>query len=99
MTTQHVVADDALGQISRKVWELMRRVLEGSVDPERTLALLQPALEGVPKSRDEGLNHGTYLLECRWSWDKSHSEFATIGLEKCDSGIPFEELLNHFVPR
>ena len=98
MTTQHnVVADDVLDKISRKVGELILRVLEGSVDPERTLALLQPALEDVPKPHDEGSSYGTYLLESRWSWDNSHNEFATIGLEKCDSDIPFEEFLNHSV--
>ncbi|MEK7509649.1 MAG: hypothetical protein AAB605_02970 [Patescibacteria group bacterium] len=94
MTTQHVVADDVLGKISRKVWELIRRVLEGSIDPERTLALLQPALEGVPRPHDGKSTRGTYLLESRWSWDNSHREFATIEVEECDLSIQFEDLLN-----
>lgn len=98
MTTKHVVADDVLGKIGRRTWELMRRVLEGSTDHERAIALLQPALEGIPEPHDEGCSWGTYLLECYWAWDNFHFEFATIGLEKCDSAIPFEDLLNPVVP-
>jgi hypothetical protein len=98
MTTKHVVADDVLGRISRKVWELTRRVLEGSADPERVLAILQPAFEGVPKPNNEGCSHGTYLLESHWAWDSFHYEFATIGLEKGESDIPFEGLLDPLVP-
>lgn len=46
MTTKHVVADDLLGQVARKQWELNRRVLEGTLDPERLLQSLQQLLEG-----------------------------------------------------
>ncbi|MEK7139607.1 MAG: hypothetical protein AAB817_02810 [Patescibacteria group bacterium] len=92
MTTKHVVADDLLGQISRKVWELLRRILEGSVDPVRTMAIMQLAFEGVPQPLGKGSSE--YLLESRWSWDNSHQEFATIGLEECDSDVRFEDILD-----
>lgn len=46
MTTKHVVADDLLGQVARKQWELTRRVLEGTLDPERVLQSLQQLVEG-----------------------------------------------------
>ena len=98
MTTKHVVADDVLGKISRKVWELYRRVFEGSVDLGRVLFFLQEAIEGAPKSRQEESSWGTYLLENLWSWDNAHREFATICIEKCDSSIPPEEILNTSVP-
>lgn len=46
MTTKHVVADDLLGQVARKQWELTRRVLEGTLDPELLLQSLQLLIEG-----------------------------------------------------
>lgn len=48
MTTRHVVADDLLGQIARKQWELTRRVLQGTLDPHRLLDSLQQLIEGQP---------------------------------------------------
>ncbi|MFA5070363.1 MAG: hypothetical protein WC528_03715 [Patescibacteria group bacterium] len=94
MTTKHVVADDVLGRISRKVWELIRRVLEGSVDPKRSAEIVQLALEGVPEPRDEGSSWGTYVLELHWAWDNGHQEFVTIGIEKFDHPIPFERIID-----
>lgn len=99
MTTKHVVADDVLGKVSRRIWELIRRVLEGSVNPDRVRALLQLALEDIPKPRDERSNWGTYLLECRWEFDDLHLEVATVALEKSDWPIPFERLLDKATPR
>lgn len=98
MTAKHVVADDVLGRIARKVSELFRRILEGSIDPDRTSALLQMVIEGVPKPHDEGASYGRYVLEIRWAWDSSHVEFATIGLERWQSYIPFEDILNPSAP-
>ncbi len=46
MTTKHVVADDLIGQVARKQWELNRRILEGTLDPERLLQSLQQLIEG-----------------------------------------------------
>ena len=99
MTTEkHVVAYDILGRISRKVLELIRRIGEGSASPSRAQALLQLAIEGIPEPHDEGSSWGTYVLESRWAWDNSHTEYVTLGLEKCDSPAPFEDLLNPLAP-
>ena len=46
MTTKHVVADALLGQVARKQWELNRRVLEGTLDPQTLLHSLQQLIEG-----------------------------------------------------
>lgn len=98
MTALKAVADDVLGNIARKVWDLIRRIMEGSADPKRVLAILQWAQNGVPKPHNEGSSWGTYLLESSWAYDNSHREFATINLEKCDSDVPFEDILNSSVP-
>jgi len=95
MTTKHVVADDVLGKISRRIWELMRRILEGSTEPNRALFYLQQSLEGVPRPQSSYKN---YLLESRWSWDGSHREFATVCLEPGDSEATFEDVLNPLIP-
>jgi len=86
MTAKHVVADDTLGKIARKVWELNRRILEGSIDPERTLDILQVAIEGAPDPQTAREWCGdTYVLESSWAYDHSHREFATFTLEECDN--------------
>lgn len=46
MTAQRVVADDTLGQLSRKWLGIQQRILQGSLDPNRTLDSLQNILEG-----------------------------------------------------
>ncbi len=46
MTTKRVVADDVLGQLARKQAELTRRVMEGTLNPERVLEALQQLIEG-----------------------------------------------------
>lgn len=43
--TTHVVADDVLGRVARKEWELNRRIMEGSVDPAYAAAALQEIIE------------------------------------------------------
>ncbi len=59
MTTKHVVADDQLGRLARKQHELTRRVLEGTLEPERVLQSLQGIIEGrsisapIPSSKFE----------------------------------------------
>ncbi len=44
--TTHVVADDVLGGIARKQWELSRRLMEGSLDPVIVSTGLQEIIEG-----------------------------------------------------
>lgn len=46
MTTKHVVADDVFGTIAKRQWELNRRVLEGTLDPEWVASELQRVIEG-----------------------------------------------------
>lgn len=41
MTTREVVADDVLGQVAKRQWELFRRVKEGTLDPNFVLDALQ----------------------------------------------------------
>ncbi len=48
MTTKHVVADDQIGRIARKQWELNRRVLEGTLDAEELSQALQRFIESRP---------------------------------------------------
>jgi hypothetical protein len=98
MTTKHVVADDILGKISRKVWELNRRVLEGSIDPERVLFMLQETIEGIPKPKILKEYGGTYLLESNWAFDHSHREFATFTLEEGTLLAP-EKILDSSLPK
>jgi hypothetical protein len=45
MTAKPAVADDMLGKIARKQWELFRRVKEGTVEPETVLTALQGLIE------------------------------------------------------
>ncbi len=98
MTTDNkrsVVADDVLGNLARKIHDLLRRVLEGSVAPNLASNIIQLALEGPPSVPDGGgSSYGIYILESTWCWDNDHTEYATICLEKCDSPIPFEDILN-----
>lgn len=94
MTANKVVEDAVLGRFARKSWDLLRRIMNGSVNANRALFFLQRAIEG--HRRDYGRDSsswGIYVLESRWSNDKGYREFATISLEKGDSSIPFEQLL------
>lgn len=91
--TTHVVADDILGKLTRKFWEMLRRVLEGSIMSERASFFLQRALES-PSTRRLPPGPGdvaVYLLQCRWSYDKRNYEFATISLEWGGDGTVFFE--------
>ncbi len=45
-----------------------------------------------------GSSWGQYILESHWFYDQGHEEFATISIEKCDSDIPFEDLLAPEIP-
>lgn len=47
MTTKHVVADDVFGTIAKRQWELSRRVLEGTLDPDWVAKELQRVIEGL----------------------------------------------------
>ena len=93
MTRKHVVADGVLGKVSRKVWELNRRILEGTIDPKRTLWILQKAIEGIPNPQiSREWSGDTYLLECSWAFDHSHREFATFTLEEWDHSKDLDEV-------
>ncbi len=46
MTTKHVVANDALGKITKRWWEVIRRVMEGTLDPDVVADSLQRIVEG-----------------------------------------------------
>ena len=43
--TTHIVADDTLGKISRRMWEVQRRLLEGTLDPSFVAGNLQSIVE------------------------------------------------------
>ena len=45
--TTHIVADDTLGTISRRMWEVQRRLLEGTLDPSFVARNLQLTAEGT----------------------------------------------------
>ncbi len=47
MTTRHVVANDALGKITKRWWEVLRRVMEGTLDPDVVATALQKIAEGT----------------------------------------------------
>ena len=44
--TTHVVADETLGKISKRMWEVQRRLMEGTLDPEEVARNLQLTAEG-----------------------------------------------------
>jgi hypothetical protein len=49
--TTHIVADDALGTVSRRMWEVQRRLMEGTLDPSfvaRNLQSIAEAKEVAP---------------------------------------------------
>ncbi len=48
--TTHVVADDALGVVARRQWEVQRRVMEGTLDPGFVAKNLQLIAEERPVS-------------------------------------------------
>ena len=48
--TKHIVADGTLGQLSRKQWEIQRRVLEGTLNVQEVCTKLQRIIEGAPTS-------------------------------------------------
>lgn len=83
--TTHVVADDVLGGVARKQWELDRRVLEGSLDPAYVTAALQEVLEGKFELTDKFARFTPLLLTleqqfeliCRYNqqyWDGYFSD-------------------------
>jgi len=45
--TTHIVADDTLGTISRRMWEVQRRLLEGTLDPSFVARNLQSIVEAT----------------------------------------------------
>lgn len=48
--TTHIVADDTLGTISRRMWEVQRRLMEGTLDPSFVAKNLQLTAEGTQVS-------------------------------------------------
>ena len=48
--TTHIVADDTLGTISRRMWEVQRRLMEGTLDPSFVARNLQLTAEGAQVS-------------------------------------------------
>jgi len=94
MAVIRVVSDNDLGEIARKYQKLVSGVLEGSIEKERALFILDLATMGIPKVREEERADGTYALQCKWTWDKSHYEMATISFEACDREILPEQMLN-----
>lgn len=44
--TKHVVADDALGMVNRRRWEIERRLMEGTLDPSFVARNFQTIAEG-----------------------------------------------------
>ncbi len=48
--TTHIVADDTLGTISRRMWEVQRRLLEGTLDPSFVARNLQSIVEATEVS-------------------------------------------------
>src|SRR3989344_693600 len=47
MTTKHVVANDGLGKITKRWWEVLRRVMEGTLEPDAVATALQKIAEGT----------------------------------------------------
>ena len=45
--TTHIVQDDILGTISRRMWEVQRRLLEGTLDPSGVARSLQSIVEAT----------------------------------------------------
>src|SRR3989344_1568218 len=45
--TTHIVADDTLGTISRRMWEVQRRLLEGALEPSFVARNLQSIVEAT----------------------------------------------------
>ncbi|MDD5749466.1 MAG: hypothetical protein PHO91_01605 [Patescibacteria group bacterium] len=95
MTAKNAVADDVLGRITRKLLDLLRRILEGSVETTRASFFIQRAIENPPTPKTPGPGEaGIYVLESYWCYDKANYDFATISLEW--GGEPtwfFEDLL------
>lgn len=94
--TGKAVEDDALGKVTRKFWEILRRLMakKNPLNLERTLGIMQLAIEGTAEP-DANSSTWQYILECGWAYDNSHVEFATISVEKCDRGwLCFESLLD-----
>lgn len=52
MTTKRVVADDELGRLANKQWELFRRVKEGTLDSALVLNALQSIIENETDQLD-----------------------------------------------
>ncbi len=48
MTTKNVVADEALGQLSRRIWDFQRRVQEGTIPLDYALRGMQWIIEQRP---------------------------------------------------
>src|SRR3989344_2659457 len=45
--TTHIVADDRLGTISRRMWEVQRRLMEGTLEPSGVARSLQSIVEAT----------------------------------------------------
>ena len=60
--TTHVVADETLGGMARRQWELTRRVMEGSLDPAYVMAALQELIEGKYALTDPFARYTDHLL-------------------------------------
>jgi hypothetical protein len=90
MTRHNLVADEQLGLITRRQWELNRRVLEGSLDPDTVAKALQIVLEGhFPTGRSPHLSDLYVSAEQqienmrRWNterdWRLTDKDFAKVG--------------------
>jgi hypothetical protein len=98
---KRAVPDDILGKVSRKIFDLGRRLLERGADPKRAEFFVQLALESEPRADwgHSSCSWGMYVLESQWSWDNSHYDFATFSLEKCYNPIGCEKLLDPDTPQ
>ena len=62
MTTKHVVANDALGKITKRWWEVMRRVMEGTLDPGVVADSLQRIAEDTLPIEEMAITGRTYEI-------------------------------------
>lgn len=91
--TTHVVADDVLGGIARKQWELSRRLMEGSLDPVIVSTGLQEIIEGKI-----GFARYPYLLDpeeqfeliLRYNQQYWGDYFSAEKLETCFDGLSID---------
>jgi len=73
--------NNKLNNFDEKVKQVRQKIIDGKIDPDRAIAILSFVTDPICEDSTQ------YLIQNNWSWDNSHTDFATLSLEKGSNPI------------